>query len=247
MDIQFDKSEYREDFYPLCVLHEVWTNEFYDIINNEYPEFDDYETKDVGQKGRLNVRITKECKNLTVLRKKSPSYAKFFDYICSKEFLDKLIEIFPLDLLKSYGFTGSLDKTKVLMDISKATDGYENPFHVDTRGRIFQMLFYLGADEIEEGGELCIAKHKKLDDWDSYPQIPKLSDLEEIKSLPIKDNFGAIILSTPNSYHKGNKLKGVRKFMYVSIDNLITPTWKSKGWFINTKPFGPGFRRGTRA
>ena len=102
MNIQFDKSEYTEEFYPLCILHKIWPEEIYEIIKSEYPDFDDYETANVSQKGRINVRITKGCKNLNIIREKSPSYAKLFNYVCSKEFLDELFEIFHPDLLKSY-------------------------------------------------------------------------------------------------------------------------------------------------
>jgi len=244
MDVkfQFDLAKFDDSFFPMLLFDSVWNQKTYEQLKLTFPDFSGFKVINVGQRGRKNVRITKKNSNLKILQKRYPLYAQLFTYISSKHFLDQLRKAFPDNLCKSFGFKGSWENTSVLMDISKSQDGYENPFHVDTRGRIVHILIYFGNDEIQEGGEFCIAKHKPLQRWNNYPQIPSLNNIEDIRTFPVKDNFGVIVLSTPNSYHKGNRLKGTRKFIYISINNHNDRAWDCDAWFRNKKKLDVGLK-----
>ena len=125
---------------------------------------------------------------------------------------------------------GDFDSSDLVMYIAESTDGYENPWHVDTRGRIIHFLIYFGDDTIEEGGELGIAKHKELDNYVDYKQYPDTNDLSEIKYFKPDNNLGIFILSENNSYHKGCAVKGLRRFIYAGFTNKNGNAWKTKNW-----------------
>ena len=65
-----------------------------------------------------------------------------------------------------------------------------------------------------------------------YPQIPDLDDLSDHRTIEPLDNTGLLILSTPNSYHKGQCSIGRRRFCYWGynyMDNkncwISGPSW----------------------
>ena len=118
------------------------------------------------------------------------------------------------------------------MHIAESKNGYENPWHVDTRRRIIHFLIYFGTDTIKEGGELAIGKHTELNYLD-YKQYPEISNLERIEYIMPNDNTGVFILSQNNSYHKGCSLKGLRKFIYAGYTNKHGDAWKTKNWSDN--------------
>ena len=60
------------------------------------------------------------------------------------------------------------------VQLCESCDNYENPWHVDTRKRYVHMLIYFGNDEIEEGGEIGIAKHKELSSL-GYEDVPEFA------------------------------------------------------------------------
>ena len=234
--------KYQDNFFPIAIVDQVWDSNYYNKLKHNFPNLNDFQQTNISQHHRQNIQISKKNPNIKILSKTYPMYFQLFQYISSKKFIHKIRTIFPDELCKSFGFKGSWNNVKVSMDLSISTDGYENPFHVDTRGRIVHILIYFGKDQIQKGGELCLAKHKPLNSWHEYPQIPKLDDIEQIKTFSIKDNFGVIVLSTPNSYHKGNKLKGLRKFIYISINDSSNKAWDCNGWFKNKKKFTEGLQ-----
>ena len=220
--------------FPMCISDNYFKSDFYRDLKDNFPNFNTLEWSEYGQLHRKNIRIN----SLDDIEKTKlhESYGKLFKYFNSLEFKRSMYTNFKHDL-ESNGFIGNFDTAELDFNICEATDGYENPFHVDVRKRIIHVLFYFGKDEIIEGGELAIAKHKKLSKIINYPQYPNISDLIEIKKFDPEDNLALIVLSTPNSYHKGCATKGVRRFLYVALNNKNGSAWRHrKNWCMN-KPF----------
>lgn len=256
--INWNNSCLNDDFFPIIMFKHgedgVFIKDVYDDLKNNFPIFSDFKVTNSGQAHRTNIELrengTSEHKhNLKVLSEKYPDYYKMFTYFNSSEFKDEIFKRFNKDVMDKYGFIGNTHlNISVLVQICKSTGGYENPFHVDTRKRIVHGLVYFGMDDIESGGELCIGKHTSLKEWKDYPQYPNLQNIEEVQSFDPEDNFGLFVLSTPNSYHKGNATIGTRKFLYISIDytsddggSSSNIAWES-GWGNNTKPFSVGLK-----
>lgn len=247
--IEWNDSNLNNDFFPLIVFDNgMFNTDLYDKLKNSFPKISDFKTTNNSQSYRTNIELRKEGTrehkhNVSVLRKKYPEYYKMFEYFTGDDFKKQIFKRFDTNILQKNGFKGNIKQSDVLVQICQSTGGYENPFHIDSRKRIVHGLLYFGKDNIVSGGELCIGKHRPLNKLIEYPQYPDLKNLEEIKAFPPNDNFGVFVLSTPNSYHKGNSTKGVRNFLYISIDytggNKVA--WEC-GWTKKSKPFTQGLK-----
>lgn len=215
--IDYNTFIYDNNFFPIIVSNNFFNNDIYQKLKHDFPNYDNYIVSNNGQEHRKNIVVVKNSENYNRLKKHNPEFAKLFDTFNSKKFITSCSTYFENELKKN-GFTGSLENSFVEMSICQSSDNYENPWHVDTRKRIIHALIYFGRDDIKSGGELAIAKHK-LKNIDDYPRYPKQTDLLETKFFEPNDNLGIIILSTPNSYHKGCLTNGIRRFIYLSINN----------------------------
>ena len=105
-------------------------------------------------------------------------FSQLYDELNSIQFRNFLKEKFKNYNLREKGFIGNFDTSELVFHIAESTDGYENPWHVDTRGRIIHFLIYFGDEEIHEGGELAIGQHKELNSF-LIKQYPFLKNLKK--------------------------------------------------------------------
>lgn len=216
--------------YPILKSSILISQDFYQEFKTEWPNFDKYQTTTAGQTARNNIEIKQNNSNY----KNIPNvFSKLYDELNSKDFRNFIKEKFMNFNLKDIGFIGDFDTSELVFHIAESKDGYENPWHVDTRGRIIHFLIYFGDEEIKEGGELALGQHKELDSFLDYKQYPSKKDLEKIEYFKPKDNLGIFILSQNNSYHKGCFLKGKRRFIYGAFTNKNGPAWKTQNWSMN--------------
>ena len=248
--VNWNLSNTSDDYFPLILFEDgMFEDGTYNKLKKSFPNLSDFKVTNSGQIHRTNIDLRRKgtsehTHNVKVLRSKYPEYYKMFLYLTSDGFKKEIFSRFDKELRQKYGFKGDIDKSDVLVQICESTGGYENPFHVDSRKRMVHGLLYFGQDDIISGGELCIGKHKTFNNVKDYPQYPKLENLKEVTSFPPKDNFGLFVLSTPNSYHKGNATKGKRRFLYISLDYTGGDkiAWDC-GWTKKTKPFAEGLRQ----
>lgn len=234
-----DGSNLNTDYFPVIITKDAFPVDLYNELKNQFPDFSAFNTSRDGQAHRLNINVLKDNVNYNKLKEISPLFVALFDYLNSDEFKDKIFSLFTEQMLKNYGFNGDIKTLKLHMQICESEDGYQNPWHVDTRGRIVHGLIYFGTDLIIKGGEIGIAKHKQMDKWTEYPQFPHLKNIEEVKKFKPIDNLGILVLSTPNSYHRGFPLIGKRRFIYIAFNNATIPAWEC-GWLGNQKSFKHG-------
>ena len=71
-----------------------------------------------------------------------------------------------------------------------------------------------------------MAKYKKLENTQYY-KYANPDEIEKIFVIKPKDNRLVVIASTPNSYHKGCKMKGERNFIYIGYNS------KGDAWIHN--------------
>jgi hypothetical protein len=216
--MNYNNIKYDDSYFPILISDNILDNDFYQKLKDNYPNYNNYISTSDGQEYRKNIVVTKNNENYNRLKKYNIEYVQLYDIFNSKEFINYCFKYFNKNILTNNNFIGNLDNYIVEMSICESINNYENPFHVDTRKRIIHMLIYFGDDDIIDGGEIAIAKckHKNNNEYGRY--LDK-DDILEIKKYPPKDNFGVIILSTPNSYHKGCHTIGKRRFIYLAINN----------------------------
>ena len=237
-----------ESFFPLftssCFLH----TGLYERLKHNFPDFSKLPVQSFGQTGRNNLMITEKSKDkdklLDLLKKQSQDFYHLFQYFLSNSFKEFILKRFPIELSKKYGLMNCNEKSLYAdVQLCESCDNYENPWHVDTRKRYVHMLIYFGKDDIQEGGEIGIAKHKELGSFKDYTQYPEPQNLEKFKLFPPEDNFAVCILSTPNSYHRGMHLKGKRRFMYVALNfEEQNHNWIQNEAWNKMKPFPEALR-----
>ena len=216
--------------FPIFKSENLIEQDLYKLLKTQWPDFSKFQTTTAGQTARNNIEIKHNNSNYA----KIPHvFSKLYDELNSKNFRNFLKEKFMNFNLENTGFIGDFDTSELVFHIAESKDGYENPWHVDTRGRIIHFLIYFGDEEIQEGGELAIGQHKKLKSFLDYRQYPNKKDLEKIEYFKPKNNLGIFILSQNNSYHKGCFLKGKRRFIYGAFTNKNGPAWKTKNWSMN--------------
>ena len=212
--------------YPILISNSYFSKEFYDSLKFNFPDFSKHEWNECGQQHRKNI-VIKEYNDISK-NNLHESFESLYEHFDSVEFRNMIFNEFS-EYFESNSFIGDIETADLELSVCEAVDGYENPFHVDTRKRIVHMLMYFGKDEIKEGGQLCVAKHKELDDMMDYPQYPKLDNIIETKEFEPEDNTLIVILSTPNSYHKGCSTIGKRNFLYIAFNNHNNkPAWRHK-------------------
>lgn len=214
--------------YPILKTDTLIESKAYNDVKNNWPDFTQFETSSCGQVSRNNLELKKCNNNYNKIYK---SFRNLYDELNSTSFRDFLKSKINLTIAKKeQGFIGDFDSSELVLHIAESKDGYENPWHVDTRGRIIHFIIYFGDETIEEGGELGIAKHKELESFLDYKQYPNKNNLEEIEYIQPKNNIGIFILSQNNSYHKGCSTKGLRRFIYAGYTNKSGHAWKTEGW-----------------
>ena len=216
--------------FPILKSNILIGQDFYEKFKTEWPDFNKFQTTNAGQTSRNNIEI--KYNNINY-RRIPRVFSQLYDELNSIQFRNFLKEKFKNYNLREQGFIGNFDTSELVFHIAESTDGYENPWHVDTRGRIIHFLIYFGDEEIQEGGELAIGQHKKLNSFLDYRQYPLKKNLEKIEYFKPKNNLGIFILSQNNSYHKGCFLKGKRKFIYGAFTNKNVPAWKTHNWSMN--------------
>lgn len=217
--------------YPILKTETLIKDKTYNELKNNWPNFTDFKTTNAGQVSRNNLELKKDNDNYNKIH---PLFKNLYDELNSNEFRNFLKTKFDLDKAqKEHGFVGDFDNSELVMHIAESKDGYENPWHVDTRGRIIHFLIYFGDETIQEGGELAIGKHTKLDSCLDYKQYPDIYNLEKIEYFEPKNNVGIFILSQNNSYHKGCATKGLRRFIYAGYTNKSGNAWSIKNWSAN--------------
>ena len=216
--------------YPIVKTETLIESKTYNEIKKNWPNFDEFKTTNGGQQHRNNLELRTNNENY---KKIHPLFKKLYDELNSIEFRNFLKTKFDLeDAKKNNGFIGNFDNSELVMHIAESKDGYENPWHVDTRGRIIHFLIYFGDETIKEGGELAIGQHKKLNSYLDYKQYPEITNLEKIEYIKPQDNTGVFILSQNNSYHKGCNLKGLRRFIYAGYTSKRR-AWQTNAWNNN--------------
>lgn len=214
--------------YPILITNSLIEDNIYTQLKYNWPDFKKFKTRSAGQVSRLNIEIKKNNNNY---KKINPFFKQLYNELNSKKFRDFLKTKFDFEKAKKEeGYIGNFDTSELVMHIAESTDGYENPWHVDTRGRIIHFLIYFGDETILEGGNIAIAEHKKLNNYLEYKQYPNLNNLTNIEYIEPKNNVGLFILSQNNSYHKGCSIKGLRKFIYAGYTNKNGNAWKTKNW-----------------
>lgn len=214
--------------YPILKTDSLIETNMYNELKNNWPDFKCFKTTSAGQVSRNNLEIKKGNTNYNKIH---PLFKQLYDELDSNEFRNILKNKFDLDKAqKEQGYIGDFDSSELVMHIAESKDGYENPWHVDTRGRIIHFLIYFGDETIQEGGELGIAQHKSLNNYLDYKQYPSISDLETLEYILPKNNVGIFILSQNNSYHKGCSIKGLRRFIYAGYTNKSGNAWNTKSW-----------------
>lgn len=224
-----------ETFFPLFTSNNFLNEELYTKLKSNFPDFSKLPVQSLGQTNRNNLMITEKSKNkdklLNFLKEESKDFYDLFQYFFSNDFKEFILKQFPFEYSDKHGL---LSKKSLYSDVQlcESSDNYENPWHVDTRKRYTHMLIYFGDDDIKEGGEIGIAKHKELNSLKDYTQYPEPNNLKEFKLFPPKDNFAVCILSTPKSYHRGMHLIGKRRFMYVALNfEENNNNWiQNEGW-----------------
>lgn len=216
--------------YPILKSENLIKSEIYKELKKNWPEFNKFRTTNGGQLYRENIEIIRNNENY---RNINEHYRNLYDEFDSKYFRNFLKEKFDNFDISNNDFIGDFDNSQLIMHIAESRNGYENPWHVDTRKRIIQFLFYFGDEDIIEGGELGIACHIKKGDMSEYKQYPKKDDLYNIQYFKPNDNLALFILSQNNSYHKGCSTKGIRRFIYAGFTNNNGDAWKTKNWNCN--------------
>ena len=214
--------------YPILKTDSLIEPNVYDDLKKNWPNFANFQTTSAGQVSRNNLELKEGNNNYNKIH---TSFRNLYDELNSTSFREFLKSKMDLDTAKKeQGFIGDFDSSELVMHIAESTNGYENPWHVDTRKRIIHFLIYFGDETIQEGGELGIAEHKHLHNYLNYKQYPDKKDLEKIEYIQPKNNVGVFILSQNNSYHKGCSTKGLRRFIYAGYTNKSGDAWKTNSW-----------------
>lgn len=100
--------------------------------------------------------------------------------------------------------------------------GYAREIHTDNPYRFAVMLIYFcNKEEVGEGGELALHKHRVDKPHAEYEQFPSEADAPEFKLLGPADNRGALFLNCHNAFHSVTPQRGApgkfRNFIYVGV------------------------------
>ena len=209
--------------FPVLISENILHESLYRGLNKEIDILHLSErTNNFGQFGRENVVL--KPKDLPYLNEEYPCLRDLIISLDSKEFRGYFLKMFKKhELSKDYNLDDKIFSSSLELNVSISKDGYENPYHVDTRKRLVHGLIYFDRDSFE-GGDFSVCNTKKMAD-SMYPQIVHNSQITSEYKIDVSDNLGLIVLSTPNSYHKGNKTFGRRKFIYFAYNMEDSKFW----------------------
>lgn len=237
--LNWREATYEDNFFPLITWDGIVAPELYEQLKREWPNFNQFETSSFGQAYRQNLVINETIKRSNTVHE---SWLELQEYFESADFIDRLLNIMSEQTMRRWGLTGTLKNLSVDFSICESQTGYENPWHVDTRKRLFNILIYFGNSEIQSGGEIGVAKVKRRDDF-HYPQFPIMEEVENTKYYRPRDNFGLILLSCPNSYHKGMPMIGLRRFLYIGINSDNPEALWAGDWSNVAQSFASGLNQ----
>lgn len=230
--------------YPAFISEDYLPDEIYFWINVNFRTILNSIKKDsFGQKFRLNATFNKDNIRGINDKKCQNGVQKLFNFLSSNENLYSISNSFYREHLNKYQskkIFKLLKESQLEVQFSESSSGYENPIHADTKNRLVHGLIYFDT-HLFSGGELELWIPKK--NSEKYlNQIPFMTDLDSSIKIQPKSNLGAIILSTPYSYHKGCKTLGCRKFIYFSFNHPKISLWKKNKSY--RKPFNLNFTQG---
>jgi hypothetical protein len=228
--------------FPILVGENFLEKDFYQTLKNNFPDFNNND---------LSIRKTQEYReNITISKTSDDNYQclnshfkTLFNLLNEKKFLNQLWKHFDDKLLKKNEFIGNKKDLEIYFQLGESIDGYETPWHVDTRNRCIVMMFFFGNDEIIEGGEFGIAKVKSRDKLTDYKRFAYTKDILEQKLFKPQDNKCIIFLSTCNSYHKAFKTIGRRRFVYLTF-RTKKKCWKTPEIWENDKEMSKAWIKG---
>lgn len=207
--------------YPIIVAENFLKNNFLEKLKLNFPDFNSSLLKlRVTQKFRKNINLEENNNNL---KKIDESYQKLFKIFNSHQFRKIIFKYFDEEKRLSNGFVGDIDNLELYLQIGESCDGYETPWHVDSRNRCVVMIMFLDNTDIKSGGEFGIAKVQD-NDLQSNFRFAYKKDIIDTKLFEPINNRVIFMLATPNSYHKAFKLLGKRKFIYLAYRSS---QWKS--------------------
>lgn len=220
--IKLNSLEEQNDYFPLLSSDSFLESKFYNKLNLEIKHLmsdknllkENEKNKNID---RSNLLIDKKygLDNLKELKRRKSHIYSLYEYLDSFEFRTFIYKKFNKYLLQ-HGFTTcpltAFMKSNLYFQYCEARKGYENTIHIDRRSRVVHGLMYFGNEDFK-GGEFSIYKHRKLKNSE-YKRAANEKDILECKNFEPSHNKGFLILSTPNSYHKGSCAEGLRRFLY---------------------------------
>ena len=220
--ITLNSIKEQNDYFPLLKSNNFLEKNFYNNLNSEIKELmDDKKLLKENEKSktidRSNLLLDKKYgfDNLKELKRRKSYVYSLYEYLDSFKFRVFLYKKFNKYLLDN-GFTScpltAFIKSDLYFQYCEARKGYENKIHIDRRSRVVHGLMYFGSENLK-GGEFSIYKHRKLKNVD-YKRDANEKDILESKNFEPSHNKAFLILSTPNSYHKGKCSEGLRRFLY---------------------------------
>ncbi|MDJ0514584.1 MAG: hypothetical protein QNJ62_14170 [Methyloceanibacter sp.] len=227
--------------YPALVVESFLDQELYNKLEVHFKEILSFSpTNSFGQAHRENVIVTE--RNLENYRGLFDECVgdlfRFLDDEHFKKYLARQLAGRDKRASDSDKIYEELRTCDVEVAFAVAGSGYENPFHVDTAKRFIHGLIYFKTHNYT-GGELELALPKNQD-WSECDQIPFLSALDETHIVAPIDNLGVVVLSTPNSYHRGCKTEGERLFVYFAYNSSRIGLWRKNASFANPLNFTVG-------
>lgn len=141
-------------------------------------------------------------------------------------------------LFAKFGVATALDRMKtafvrdtlcVSFDIAWARDGYSTEIHTDNRNKLAAFLIYFNETD-GEGGEFLVHQLKEGLTAPDNLRYPREDEVDIVRRLTPKPNYGGIFLNCNRAYHSVNPLTQCsmpRQFLYVSIGSRYsTPIWQ---------------------
>ncbi len=171
--VSLDSIEKYPFAFPVFKSHNLIKEGLYQDLKATWPDFSKFNT---GQVHRNNIEIKLENHNYTKI---NAHFKELFDAFNSLEFRQFIAQKFDLDSAGEKGFIGEFDNSELVMHVAESVDGYENPWHCDTRGRIIHFLIYFGDETILEGGQLGIAEHVELKSFFGLQAISTIRKFEK--------------------------------------------------------------------
>lgn len=206
--------------FPHIILENPISEEDYQILSNEYQEFEKY-FQEMNEYNENNKRLQFSDKDFKNLNFKTPGWESFLNIHTSQEFFKTLVNIFYDNLIKLYpdleeelskvlndesNFESS-DDIKLLCQPGINTPVYkENTFnrgpHIDKPNTLIAGLFYLKKDNDEsKGGDFII--NKKIGKISFVPkaEVKEVNNVTTNKEVKYSKNKVVFFLNSLDSIH----------------------------------------------